>query len=248
MSKMMMISSFLRVSTAVLALSLTSPHGHMKADDGMIKCATETDLLLEDTDVYDAYTNATVYWDSICTSVTEACKTYHLWCLQQLPVPPLWDMIFLPSSDSWQVHITQLAWLLWLASYCLEFDSDACCWLLIIVLLLNLRYFHKINDHNMIYPWDVSFPYDFPDKPIWTCSLCGIPYPADLFHELFQNKLFVFFARWCHSRGTCFDCFIMNWWKGFDFNIVICIVFYFEKHLRLDQWWENHAHKSMTGV
>ena len=77
----------------------------------------------------------------------------------------------------------------------------------------------------MIYPWEIflSFPYDFTIipyelAPFIHCLLC----PADLFQELFKYKLFVVFAQWCHMMGPCFECFIMNWHKGFEFSIVIC--------------------------
>ena len=125
-------------------------------------------------------------------------------------------------------------------------------WLLmIIVLLLTLSYLNKRVNHIMIYPWKVllSFPYDFPNNTIQTSSFRGLPCPADFFHKLFENKLFLFFARWCHMISTTFECFTMTCCKGFEFSIVICHCALFWKASQIGlKMKKKHAHKSMTHV
>ena len=70
----MMISRFLRVGTAILALSLASLYGHVKADDGLLECLTETNnLLLGNIELFVAEYNLNVYWASWCASETSAC-------------------------------------------------------------------------------------------------------------------------------------------------------------------------------
>ena len=66
---MMMISPFLRVGAAILALSLASPYGHVKAEDGggRLDCGTETlTLVLENSDLSEAYINWVHYFVSSC--------------------------------------------------------------------------------------------------------------------------------------------------------------------------------------
>ena len=72
----MMISSFLRVGAAILALSLASPSGHVKADGGVTECATETsNLLIDNSGLSAAATDWGNYINSLCgaNSTDPAC-------------------------------------------------------------------------------------------------------------------------------------------------------------------------------